>query len=76
MMHSGPHYTQGLYFSKYKPLALTGKIPSCTMSTAAPFTESSLRTGLEAPVKEGCRNAGACPEEGHEDDQRAGAPLL
>ncbi len=29
-----------------------------------------------APAQEGCGAFGAGPEKGHEDDQRAGAPLL
>ena len=31
---------------------------------------------LETPVQEGYRAVGVGPEEGHEEDQRAGAPLL
>ena len=31
---------------------------------------------MEPPLQEGHGAAGACPEEGHENDERAGAPLL
>ena len=31
---------------------------------------------LDLPVKEGCGTVAADPEKDHEDDQRAGAPLL
>ena len=32
--------------------------------------------GLGSPSQEGCGAAGAGPEEGNEDNQRSGAPLL
>ncbi|GAB0205750.1 mitochondrial enolase superfamily member 1 [Grus japonensis] len=35
-----------------------------------------LHPALGAPVQEGHGPVGVCPEEGHEADQRAGAPLL
>ena len=51
-----------------------GDCHSLLSSCKAPL--EVLHPGLGMPVQEGCRAVGTGSEEGHENDQRAGVPLL
>lgn len=73
-------------FNMTQPFALTDQKGNCVWAAAKsagaqlaeggilPLHYSLIRSGL--PEEEGWAAAGASPEEGHQGDQRAGAPLL
>jgi len=54
------------------PGGVKGRVDVC--SCEAP--SGVLHPGQRPPVQGGCQTFGEAPEEGQEDDQRAGAPLL